>query len=139
MKRCRCSEPKRTKNDAAGIAFYVCAKSKGGCGEEIVDEDLVLSDNFKFIDMKVSHDFTFDDIKGIPYTNEETKFINSPSHMPHNGPCTYGGCSAPGELSRQNTQYNDDDSNWGTYCVEHQKMVDEHWDYMWADYWSSRL
>jgi hypothetical protein len=32
---CKCQDPKRMKNSAGGVDFYVCARSKGGCGEEI--------------------------------------------------------------------------------------------------------
>jgi hypothetical protein len=65
--------------------------------------------------------------------------MSPPAHMPHNGPCQYGGCGLPGKLERQNTSYNDEDSNWSTFCIDHQKEVDEHWDEMWKDYWSGRL
>jgi hypothetical protein len=36
---CKCRKPKRLKNSAGGVDFFVCAKSKGGCGEEIIDLD----------------------------------------------------------------------------------------------------
>jgi len=32
---CKCQQPKKIKNSAGGVDFYVCAKSQGGCGEEI--------------------------------------------------------------------------------------------------------
>lgn len=34
---CKCRNPKRLENSAGGNKFFVCAKSKGGCGEEIDD------------------------------------------------------------------------------------------------------
>lgn len=36
---CKCLNPKRMENSAGGEKFFVCAKSKGGCGEEIIDLD----------------------------------------------------------------------------------------------------
>lgn len=32
---CKCQQPKKMKNSAGGVDFYVCAKSQGGCGQEI--------------------------------------------------------------------------------------------------------
>lgn len=32
---CKCQQPKKMKNSAGGVDFYVCAKSLGGCGQEI--------------------------------------------------------------------------------------------------------
>lgn len=32
---CKCQQPKKIKNSAGGVDFYVCAKSLGGCGQEI--------------------------------------------------------------------------------------------------------
>lgn len=34
---CKCKNPKKVENSAMGNKFYVCAKSKGGCGEEIFE------------------------------------------------------------------------------------------------------
>lgn len=41
--------------------------------------------------------------------------------------------------NRQNTAYEDDEKNYATLCDICQTEEDEHWKYMWADYWSSRL
>ena len=49
-------------------------------------------------------------------------------------------CGSWGEdvrLRRQNTQYEDDRSNWGTYCDLCQEEADEYWAGMWAELWAS--
>jgi len=40
---------------------------------------------------------------------------------------------------RQNTAYEEDESNWNTLCEDCQVEVDEHWADMWNEYWSSVL
>jgi ssDNA-binding Zn-finger/Zn-ribbon topoisomerase 1 len=36
---CKCKKPMKVENSAYGKKFFVCAKSKGGCGEEIIELD----------------------------------------------------------------------------------------------------
>lgn len=47
--------------------------------------------------------------------------------------CQFPGCPWPAALRRQNTQYNDEPSNWATLCVWHQKEADDYWAERWAD------
>lgn len=53
------------------------------------------------------------------------------------GKCDYPGCEEPGSLRRQNTQYLDDISNFGSWCEPHQVEVDEIWAEQWAEYYAS--
>lgn len=39
----------------------------------------------------------------------------------------------------QNTCYENDDDNWAVLCDECQSEQDEYWDYMWKEYYSSRI
>lgn len=49
-------------------------------------------------------------------------------------------CGDPGACHyRQNTQYEDEKSNWVKMCPTCQIANDDHWDQMWAEYWSGRL
>ena len=48
--------------------------------------------------------------------------------------CTYPDCKEPGIRRRQNTQYENDESNWAVLCEEHHKDNDEYWADMWAEY-----
>lgn len=43
------------------------------------------------------------------------------------------------EKRRMNTQYQDPESNWMTSCLECFEISEEHWAYMWAEYWRSVL
>lgn len=125
---CKCAQPKRLPNSAGGVNFVVCAKSLGGCGEEIIQDNRVrIVGNWitkpkeEVFDIKfVGNDFTI-----------ETSFPT--------GPCEYNCCGKPGIRQRQNTQYIEDERNFGTFCEEHQEEVDAYWDEMWKDYWSGRL
>lgn len=35
---CKCKNPKKMNNSAGGVDFVVCAKSKGGCGQQIEEK-----------------------------------------------------------------------------------------------------
>jgi transcription elongation factor Elf1 len=39
----------------------------------------------------------------------------------------------------QRTQYVDEKSNWVNLCPPCKEINDDHWDYMWAEYWGSHL
>jgi len=47
---CKCRKPQRLENAAGGIKFYVCAKSRGGCGEEIIDLDFGTFNPYDILD-----------------------------------------------------------------------------------------
>jgi len=112
---CKCQQPKKIKNEAHGQMFYVCAKSAGGCGQEIITGSALVMEDIDISKLRV---VVFDEAK---------------LELPQIGPCEYNCCGKPGVRSRQNTQYEDDERNFGTFCKEHQKDVDEYWDEMWKD------
>lgn len=124
---CQCKYPKKLPNDANGIKFDVCAKSLGGCGEEIGGEEKP---------KQLSEIAEPEWGSGFPGA-----ILMNPSrlHKPVRGPCEYACCGKPGERRRQNTAYDREEANWGTFCDEHQEEVDEYWKDMWKDYWSGRL
>lgn len=125
---CTCHNPQPMKNDANGVVFTVCAKSKGGCGEEVLDlEALALQSAANFGAAE----------KLIFFEDEETTLARLGLKL--HGPCDYAGCGKPGICSHQNTQYVNERSNYNTLCEAHQIEVDAHWDEMWKDYWSGRL
>lgn len=134
---CTCHNPQPMKNDANGVVFTVCAKSKGGCGEEINTDPtrvvIKLNRPIEFIDIKIS----VKDLKVSMDKLEQDIFdrLGLSSH----GPCDYAGCGAPGICSHQNTQYVNERSNYSTLCEAHQIEVDAYWEEMWKDYWSGRL
>lgn len=146
MNCCRCIVKQKVKSEANGKSFYVCALSKGGCGEEIVDSTMITIT----VNVKLSNpvDFVISDISLTPppvsqnFTNallQHERNILKRLGMSKHGPCDYGGCGKDGICSHQNTQYNDERSNYNTLCEEHQVEVDEHWAEMWADYYSGCL
>jgi coenzyme F420-reducing hydrogenase beta subunit len=58
-------------------------------------------------------------------------------HTPAGLNCQHCG-SATAVRRRQNTMYEDEESNFATLCVECQDEADEHWQDMWNDYYSSQ-
>ena len=55
--------------------------------------------------------------------------------------CTgwFGPCENEGTKQRQNTQYEDDESNWVTLCPECMAECDSYWKERWAEVYSSRF
>ena len=50
-----------------------------------------------------------------------------------------GPCENLGKLSRQNTAYSDDESNWDTLCASCQERLDELWQERWDEYYAGCL
>lgn len=59
------------------------------------------------------------------------------NESPHT--CVRPGCGRPGIWRRQNTQYEDDFSNWACLCEDCQAEADEYWAEMWRCYYNERL
>lgn len=48
-------------------------------------------------------------------------------------------CTGTVEKRRQNTQYENDESNWVVACEFHFEEIQAYWAERWAEYWSSVL
>lgn len=48
-------------------------------------------------------------------------------------------CKGPIEKRRQNTQYQDPDSNWVVACEYHFEEIQKYWEERWQEYWSDVL
>lgn len=140
MKYCTCQTPKPLKNDADGVIFTVCAKSKGGCGEEISDNPFLVSlpEGCEIDPTKIIIDVSVP-IRSFNIMIDLEDITLTKLGLSKHGPCQYAGCGKPGICSHQNTQYVNEISNYSTLCEEHQIEVDAYWEEMWKDYWSGRL
>lgn len=49
------------------------------------------------------------------------------------------GCEGVIEKRRQNTQYENEESNWVICCESCFEVIQAHWADMWAEYWNGHL
>lgn len=53
--------------------------------------------------------------------------------------CEFPGCPMPGDRRQQLTAYNDEESNFATFCFVHQLEANAHWQERWDDYYRGLL